>query len=330
MKPRAIFAVNRPFNMKEFVYLTILAALLGCNGSRQQENMDPPQTADYPAGILDFLPYDNNPVFEGTGTDTWDQHIRERGYILREDSIYRMWYTGYRDGPDEAMHLGYATSPDGLTWTRYENNPLLDSGWIEDMMVVRHDDTYYMFAEGAGDIAHMLTSPDGIEWKEHGPLDIRQTNGEALSPGPYGTPTVWIDGRVWYLFYERNDGGIWLAKSTDRKVWKNVQDEPVIRMGPEIYDQYGLAVNQIIRHQGKYYAYYHGTEYEDWREWTSCVAISDDLIHWTKYERNPIMRHNKSSPILVHDGYQYRLYTMHEKVAVHFPRDLNQIRARRD
>jgi hypothetical protein len=32
----------------------------------------------------------------------------------------------------------------------------------------------------------------------------------------------------------------------------------------------------------EYYAYYHATAFEDWHEWTSCVAISDDLIHWKK------------------------------------------------
>lgn len=313
--------------MKGFDYLIILGTVIGCGDRRPADNITPPETSTYPTEILDFVPYENNPVFSGTGSETWDSKIRERGYILKEDSIYHMWYTGFREGPDEAMHLGYATSLDGLKWTRYENNPVMDSGWVEDMMVVRHEDVYYMFAEGTDDVAHMLTSSDRVDWKEHGPLDIRQANGEALSPGPYGTPTVWVEDGVWNLFYERNDQGIWLARSTDRKVWTNVQDEPVIRMGPEKYDQYGVAVNQIVKHKGTYYAYYHATEFEDWHEWTSCVAISDDLVHWTKYGQNPIMRDNKSSPILVHDGYQYRLYTMHDEVCAHFPRDLNQIRA---
>jgi hypothetical protein len=43
------------------------------------------------------------------------------------------------------------------------------------------------------------------------------------------------------------------------------------------------------------------------------------LIHWEKYARNPLfpIAENKSSGIVVHDGKQFRLYTMHDKVDVH-------------
>lgn len=299
------------------VYLTLL---WGCTSKPTSKPVDSERDSTaYPLEILEFIADQRNPVFKGTGTDTWDERIRERGYILREDGAYHMWYTGYRDQPDSEMHLGYATSEDGITWKRFEGNPIYDKGWMEDMMVIKDEGTYYMFAEGRDDIAHLLTSTDRIHWTEQGNLDIRYTNGEPLSKGAYGTPTAWKENGTWYLFYERGDLGIWLATSTDLKVWTNIQDEPVIAMGPEAYDKYGVAVNQIIKHKGKYYAYYHATAFEDWHEWSSCVAISDDLIHWKKYENNPIMKENKSSPILVHDGELYRLYTMHDQVCVHFP-----------
>ena len=300
-----------------------MCTLLGCGQKGNRNEGDAGTDSDSDSGkaieVLEFTAADKNPVFTGTGTDAWDQKIRERGYILMEDGMYHMWYTGYRDEPSAEMHLGYATSQDGLQWQRHAGNPIFDSGWVEDMMVLKHDGTYYMFAEGKDDIAHLLTSTDRIHWTEQGSLDIRYVNGSPLSKGPYGTPTVWLENGIWHLFYERGDLGIWLATSNDLKVWTNKQDDPVLRPGPETYDHYGVAFNQIVKHKGKYYAYYHATEFEDWHEWTSCVAISDDLIHWEKYAGNPIQRENKSSPILVHDGEQYRLYTMHESVAVHFP-----------
>jgi hypothetical protein len=150
-------------------------------------------------------------------------------------------------------------------------------------------------------------------------LDIRLVNGTPVSKGAYGTPAVWLENNIWYLFYERDDSAVWLATSKDRKVWTNFQDDPVLKRGPEVYDQYGLAMDQIIKYKGKYYGYYHATEHKDWHEWTSCVAISEDLVHWKKYPGNPIQRENKSSPIVVYDGNQYRLYTMHPAVNVHFP-----------
>jgi len=118
------------------------------------------------------------------------------------------------------------------------------------------------------------------------------------------------------LFYERGDLGIWLARSTDTKLWTNVEDEPVIDRGPKAYDKEGVALNQIIKFEENYYGYYHGTPDEDWTRWNSNIAVSNDLIHWTKYENNPIIdvddKHNNySSPILIWDGNAYRLYTMH-------------------
>jgi hypothetical protein len=52
---------------------------------------------DFPPEIVDFIPYQGNPLFAGTGKNTWDCKIRERGYILREGNTYHMWYTGYND-----------------------------------------------------------------------------------------------------------------------------------------------------------------------------------------------------------------------------------------
>ena len=264
--------------------LIILLIITGCRQKSSSGSRDlKPDTTKFPSEITDFTAWKNNPVFSGTGSDTWDQMIRERGYILREDGIYYLWYTGYKGDDSAEKHLGLATSSDGLVWTRYKDNPIYDSGWVEDMSVIKHDGIYYMFAEGRGDTAHMMTSTDRIHWEEKGPLDIRRSNGEPLSKGAFGTPAIWYEDGAWYLFYERDDLGIWLAVSTDLKVWTNKQDEPVIKMGPEIYDQFGVAMDQIIKYNGRYFGYYHATEFKDWHEWTSCMAISEDLIHWQKF-----------------------------------------------
>lgn len=273
----------------------------------------------FPQELTHFLPYNHNPVFAGTGIRTWDSRIRERGFILFEDSVYHLWYTGFEHGEEKEMHLGYATSTDGFNWSRYKGNPIFSSGWVEDVFVIKEQQTYYMFAEGKNDVAHMLTSSDRIHWTDQGNLDIRKVNGQPIDKGPYGTPTVWKENAVWYLFYERNDGGIWVASSKDLKQWTNIQDEPVINMGPEGYDKFGVAVNQVIKYKGLYYAYYHATAFEDWSEWSTCVAVSTDLIHWKKYDKNPIITNNSSSGIIVNDASGFRFYTMHPEVRLFFP-----------
>ncbi len=303
-----------------FVWLSLLN--FSC-GHRQNRSDKPGLEPEFAREMVEFKPYDHNPLFSGTDTDTWDRHIRERGFILPDEGIYKMWYTGYSGGGDDPKYLGYATSDDGINWTRYPQNPIFSEKWTEDVFVLKYDDMYFMYAEGKNDVAHLLKSSDGIKWEEQGDLVIITVKGDTV-PGPYGTPSVIVEDGKWYLFYERNDEGIWLAVSENRITWTNVQDEPVLGKGPGIYDSGAVAANQVIKYKGNYYMYYHGSSDPDWNTpgassiWTSNLAISSDLFHWLKYQANPIVEGDHSSPVMVNDGSKFRLYTMHDEVCLYF------------
>lgn len=299
--------------------LLLLCLLFTCCKQQQNKAINVSDPVVFAPEMVNFQPDKQNPVFSGTQKPTWDNRIRERGFILFEKDSYRMWYTGYAGNDDDPKYLGLATSKDGICWTRYPNNPIFNQKWTEDMFVMKDKGIYYMYAEGQNDIAHLLKSNDGINWSEQGDLILLTVKGDTIH-GPYGTPTVLIEDNRWYLFYERNDEAIWLATSNNKIVWTNIQDEPVLKKGPEVYDKGAVACNQVIKHNGKYYMYYHGSTDPDWALpganslWTSSVAMSSDLIHWTKYPKNPIINGDHSSPIWVANGNRSRLYTMHDEV----------------
>jgi len=303
------------------VLLAICIALAGLVLALAPTATELRATEAFPAELVSFTPDAHNPLFTAASAGEWDAKIRERGWIMRDGADWKLWYTGY-DGTKEGIRLlGLATSPDGIRWTRHAGNPLIKDLWVEDMTVVRHDGTYYMFAEGAGDLAQLLTSTDGVHWEPQGKLDVRYTNGKPLTPGPFGTPAVWYESGTWYLFYERMDQAIWLASSKDLKVWTNVQDEPVLNRGPEEHDEHMIALNQVFRYRGAYYAVYHGTGGETARRvWNTNLARSTDLIHWEKYPGNPIVR-DKSSGQFHFDGRRLRLYTTHDRVDLFWPAD---------
>jgi hypothetical protein len=276
------------------------------------------QAVPFPRDLVEWVADPAGPVFAGAGGASWDAKIRERGWIVRVGATFHLFYTGYNDERSPGRFLGHATSADGVRWERDPANPLTRNGWVEDVCVVRVPDGFWMIAEGERDIAHRLTSPDLLRWTERGPLDIRMKDGTPIAPGPRGTPAVLRKDDRWWLLYERRDEGVWLASSADGDVWTNVRDEPVLARGPEAYDQGAVAVNQVIERDGWYYAYYHANRTRPWKDWSTCVARSKDLIHWEKYAGNPILRENKSSAVLVAgpDGESW-LYTMHPAVVRH-------------
>jgi len=277
----------------------------------------------FPAELVTFGPASTEPLFAGGGADAWDRDLRERGWIMRDGGQWHLWYTGSNADRDPLRRVGYATSRDGLNWTRSPANPLVSEAWVEDMCVVKRCGRYLMFAEGEGDIAHWLSSRDRVRWDRRGPLDIRLVDGRAIADGPRGTPAVWFEQGTWHLFYERMDHGVWLARSRDLCTFTNVSDEPVLACGPEPYDLHGIAIDQIVRHAGHYYAYYHSSPVENRSQWQTCIATSTDLVHWVKYAGNPLLpvdpaQPKRSSAMLIHDGCRQRLYTTHPDVRVRF------------
>jgi len=93
-------------------------------------------------------------------------------------------------------------------------------------------------------------------------------------------------------------------------------------MGPKSYDLHAVALNQVIKRNHVYYAFYHANAHKPWKDWTTNIARSRDLVHWEKYPGNPIIRENCSSAILVRGPKGDRLYTMHPVVRLFEPASL--------
>ena len=281
--------------------------------------------ADFPPELVRWTPYPANPIFKAEGPGQWDVKIRERGWILRDGDNWRLWFTGYDGSRDSTKMLGYATSRDGVHWERSPQSPIYREHWVEDVCIVKHNDVYYMFAENESDNhSAMLTSADGINWKWIGKLDVRTAADKAKETRrPCGTPTVWIEGDTWYLMYEWMDKGVWLASTKDPMslVWQDVLDAAVLDPGPGSYDEEMIAVNQVFKYQGIYYAVYHGSGSGEAmpRTWTTNIARSTDRVHWQKYSGNPIVEGDRSSGVIVRTATGVRLYTMHGQIDMFEP-----------
>ncbi|MBC8191119.1 MAG: hypothetical protein H8E18_01950, partial [FCB group bacterium] len=130
----------------------------------------------YTAPHLDsaWVPYGNNPVFEGD-PESWDNLDVSTPCVMKDGDLYKMWYSGW-DTTDTG-HIGYATSADGYTWNRHAEPVLTfdpDSNWEDRYLISPHvlkedDGTYKMWymARGGDPLSERIglaTSDDGINW----------------------------------------------------------------------------------------------------------------------------------------------------------------------
>ena len=98
------------------------------------------------------------------GAQPWESKKVGRPSVLYEDGVYKMWYDG-QDGT--ARHVGYATSTDGIHFTRHEANPVLKNAGAID--VDKIGGVYVMLMEGH-EGTYWATSVNGICWVPRGLL----------------------------------------------------------------------------------------------------------------------------------------------------------------
>lgn len=210
---------------------------------------------------IDWNEFEENPVLDlGSDSTDFDFDGTETPTVIYDQTApvnerYKMWYGGRnsRCMPINDHKLGYATSPNGIEWTKYEGNPVFQAGpaesWFNSFVsspcVVKIGDIYQMW----------FTAPDLI-------LNGQPTDGH----GNIGYATS-IDGINWELF-----------------------DEPVLIAGAEDnWDSASCAEPSVVYFDNHYYMFYSALDQWEIENFQVGFAKSTDGINWTKSALNPVL-----------------------------------------
>jgi predicted GH43/DUF377 family glycosyl hydrolase len=253
----------------------------------------------------------NNPVLSGGGASgAWNRHVFCPHVLYNPDSTrYEMWFCATSEPfTDRPFRIGFATSPDGITWTMYPD-PVLEPAegtWdeytVEDPMVIRQEDGQYKMwyaswgPESPGMIGY-ATSSDGINWTKD------MLNNPVMVPGPdswqvngFSSPYVLsFEGgyKMWYTGWSANwdSTNIGYATSPDGISWTpdNIRNPVLMTGGDGRWDDSNLKFPNVLLIDNMYHMWYTGWS-ADWSSSNIGYATSPDGLTWTPDTlNNPIL-----------------------------------------
>jgi uncharacterized repeat protein (TIGR01451 family) len=211
-----------------------------------------------------------NPVLS-PGDEWWEIKGIRVGSVIFDDGLYKMWFAGF--DIDGVSRIGYATSPDGVTWTKYGGNPVLNVGnfgsfeesGVEKPTVFKEDSTYHLWYTGSDGMTQRIghtASSDGINWTK----DPVNPVLEVGSPGAwdwlhvYG-PSVVKVGAEYKLWYSGQTlPAAWqvgYARSSDGSAW--TREKMLISEGlPGTFDAASADYPSVLVDGDKYRVWYSG------------------------------------------------------------------------
>jgi hypothetical protein len=130
---------------------------------------------------LNWTKYPGNPIMT-PGPAAWDNSSVRVPMVWKEGlTDYRMIYTGNGSG---GMRVGYATSTDGITWTKHPSNPVFNdptwaSGETENWGVIKVGSEYLMWYSDFGmRQSGIAVSTDLVSWTPHTTGPIFASSGD--------------------------------------------------------------------------------------------------------------------------------------------------------
>lgn len=235
----------------------------------------------------------SNPIL--AASLSWEETAMQEPFVLLEDGVWKLWYTGGWTHPG----MGYATSLDGITWTRYASNPVYGQGgsgyaYTADCPhIVKVGATYYLFSSGGTTTSapfttfKVATSTDGLAWTTQSSSITLPASGTL-----WGNRVAWIEGSTWRMLQEVYNGTIWQIyyyTSSDGLTWSIQNSGNALTTlqvfaggmygGPTMAQQGGLI---IPKRAGVYEIWYHAAPGAGVSPTNIYRATSSNLITWTQ------------------------------------------------
>jgi len=194
----------------------------------------------YSSDGISWVKYNNNtPVFDVNGPGNWNCFFLDTPTWLKDSSGYK-WYTG--SDTTWPARIGFATSPDGYTWTKCAGNPVLTGGnpqpnysWegfgVATPTVLKRNNIFEIFYCGVSwwDFADngiidtikigYATSTNGETWMKDSlnPIFNTYDTGYKITEkrGPWAPSSLYMPNEdLYYIWYE-TAYGFGLATSAD-------------------------------------------------------------------------------------------------------------------
>lgn len=202
----------------------------------------------------------------------WESDLN-RPVVLLHNGAYHMWYTGQTD---EQSWIGYAASPDGVTWTRQSEMPVLspDVPWEKVAVMCPHviwdegEKVFKMWYSGGEqyepDAIGYAASPDGLHWTKLATNPVFQAN--PAHPWERHKVTACQVSRIedWYVmfyigFRDIDHAQIGIARSKDGIAnWQRHPQNPIIRPGIGKWDHDAAYKPSVIQEENRWMLWYNG------------------------------------------------------------------------
>jgi hypothetical protein len=288
---------------------------------------------------FDFTWYENNPILNKGASGDWDNWRVWDSKIVPIDDVIHMFYLGITG---DSNGIGYAISTDGLTFAKFEKNPVFqpdgvgfDASGFSGVVPFVENDIWMLYynasADGerygwdlpAGTSVGLTTAPDPTGPWSAGQLVLKAGENGEWDSGVILPRNIFFTEDGYRMYYAAESKPVdydymcGMATSQDGIVWTKydnpstteapfAESDPVMKPSPVGWDSFGVLCS-VIKTDTGWEMFYDG--------WTSSTparigyAFSSDGINWTKYKGNPGLGSQRSPTSAIKIGSTYYIYT---------------------